>query len=124
MTPKAWSPNNHWMAAVRVMVGRTCGSATGVSGTGTFGRSPVKASLGGPEIERFGRWLRIADGREDFLRGIEEALQPEPPAAAQERAQAMQAHTWDARAAEVLVTVADALRSRQAQPGRPHAQRA
>jgi hypothetical protein len=77
-----------------------------------------------PEIERFSRWLRIADGREDFLRGIEEALQPETAAAALERSRAMQAYTWDARAAEVLATVAEALRVRRAQPGRPHAQRA
>lgn len=77
-----------------------------------------------PEIERFARWLRIADDREDFLRGIEEALLPEPAAAALERAQAMQACTWDARAAEVLEIVAAALQQLPASEEGAHAQRA
>ena len=58
-----------------------------------------------PEIERFAKWVRIADGREAFLSAIEEALLPEPPTAAQERLAAVREMTWDNRVEEVIQTV-------------------
>lgn len=77
-----------------------------------------------PEIERFGAWLRIADSREEFLRAIEESLQPEPQAVTQERVRAMQGCTWDARAAEVLEIVAAALPVQSEAAEGAHAKRA
>jgi hypothetical protein len=66
------------------------------------------------EIERFAQWVRIADGREEFLSGIEQALQPESPEAALARIVAVEPMTWDSRVADVLKTVAQALSRRNA----------
>ena len=68
------------------------------------GRPVVTVS--NPEIERFAQWVRIATGREEFLRQIEAALQPEPPGAADARIASVRSMTWDQRVLDSLATVA------------------
>lgn len=64
------------------------------------------------EIEKFSKWVRIADDREGFLAAIDAVLAGEPAHAAAERMAAVSGQTWDRRVDEVLATVAHAL-SRQ-----------
>lgn len=61
------------------------------------------------EIEKFARWVRIADGREAFLAALDEALANDTPAAAAERMAAVADQTWDRRVEEVLARVVAAL---------------
>ncbi len=61
------------------------------------------------EIEKFARWVRIADGREAFLAALDEALASDTPAAAAERMAAVADQTWDRRVEEVLARVVAAL---------------
>ncbi len=65
-----------------------------------------------PEIERFARWVQIADSREEFLEAIEAALEPEPASAIAERMASVSEMTWDHRVKEVLDTVDRALARR------------
>jgi glycosyltransferase involved in cell wall biosynthesis len=62
------------------------------------------------EIEKFSRWVRIADGRESFLQALEQALAEDNPQAAAERIAAVADQTWDRRVDTVLATVAQALK--------------
>lgn len=61
------------------------------------------------EIEKFARWVRIADGREAFLAALDEALANDTPAAAAERMAAVADQTWDRRVEDVLARVVAAL---------------
>ena len=61
------------------------------------------------EIEKFARWVRIADGREAFLAALDEALANDTPAAAAERMAAVADQTWDRRVEEELARVVAAL---------------
>lgn len=58
-----------------------------------------------PETARFGDYVRIADGPDEFLRAIEDALASDSPAAAQRRMAAVANMSWDARVNEVLAIV-------------------
>jgi hypothetical protein len=73
-------------------------------------------TVSNPEIERFREWVRIVDGREAFLAGIEAALAPEPEGAAAARVAAVEPMTWDRRVADVLATVGQAMDQRKQQP--------
>ena len=66
-------------------------------------------SVRNPEIEKFARWVRIADGREAFLAALDEALANDTPAAAAERMAAVADQTWDRRVEDVLARVVAAL---------------
>lgn len=66
-------------------------------------------SVRNPEIEKFARWVRIADGREAFLAALDAALASDTPAAAAERMAAVADQTWDRRVEEVLARVVAAL---------------
>lgn len=66
-------------------------------------------SVRNPEIEKFARWVRIADGREAFLAALDDALANDTPAAAAERMAAVAGQTWDRRVEEVLARVVAAL---------------
>lgn len=65
-----------------------------------------------PEIAKFAQWVRIADDREGFLAGLEQALTEDSDAAAEARVAAVAAQTWDRRVDDVLATVARALDGR------------
>lgn len=71
-------------------------------------------SVRNAEIEKFERWVRIADDREGFLAAIERALAEDTPAAAIERRAAVADQTWDRRVEEVVAHVANALARRSA----------
>lgn len=74
-------------------------------------------SVHNPEIAKFAQWVRIADGREQFLSELEQALAEDSPQAAAARIAAVADQTWDRRVDEVLATVAQALdRTRAAKP--------
>jgi len=66
-------------------------------------------SVRNAEIEKFARWVRIADGREQFLAAIEGALAEDSPAAAAERRAAVADQTWERRVDDVLARVRAAL---------------
>ena len=66
-------------------------------------------SVRNAEIEKFARWVRIADDRDGFLVAIERALAEDTPAAALARRAAVADQTWDRRVEEVVGHVADAL---------------
>jgi len=70
-------------------------------------------SVSNAEIDRFGRWVHIVDGREMFLAALEKALHEDPPGAAAERMAAVAGQTWDNRVREVLGHVGMALASRE-----------
>ena len=67
-----------------------------------------------PEIERFAKWVRIADDRESFLAAMEAALEPEPASAVEARIASVSEMTWDHRVKEVLETVDRAFSRRHA----------
>jgi glycosyltransferase involved in cell wall biosynthesis len=69
-------------------------------------------SVRNAEIEKFDRWVRIADDREGFLAAIERALAEDSPAASLERRAAVADQTWDRRVADVVGQVAAALARR------------
>lgn len=79
------------------------------------GGKPV-VSVRNAEIEKFSRWVRIADDRDSFLTGIEDALRDERPGLAAERVAAVADQSWDRRVADVLAAVAAALARRQPSP--------
>ncbi|MDE1892779.1 MAG: glycosyltransferase [Pseudomonadota bacterium] len=66
-------------------------------------------SVGHPEINKFSRWIEIAEGREAFLSGIERALGSDSAAAATARMASVADQTWDNRVTEVLGEVSSAL---------------
>jgi glycosyltransferase involved in cell wall biosynthesis len=69
---------------------------------------PIVA-VGNPEIARFASVVRIAEGREDFLAGLEQVLADGPERGAAERMAAVAEQTWDRRVEEVLREVAVAI---------------
>ena len=71
-------------------------------------------SVRNAEIEKFSRWVRIADGRQAFLDEIEGALRDERAEMPAERRAAVADQTWDRRVADVLGEVAAALARRDA----------
>lgn len=71
-------------------------------------------SVSQPEINKFSRWIEIAEDREAFLRGLERALSGDSAAAASERMAAVANQTWDNRVDEVLREVSSALERQQA----------
>jgi len=75
-------------------------------------------SVRNAEIEKFARWVRIADCREDFLAAIETELAVDSPAASAERRAAVADQTWDRRVSDVLALVAAALAKPNETPGR------
>lgn len=50
-----------------------------------------------PEVRRFRDWIAVADGREDFIRKVEQALAEDTPQLRQARSARMAAETWDQR---------------------------
>jgi glycosyltransferase involved in cell wall biosynthesis len=66
-----------------------------------------------PEYEPMGDVLRIARGREEFLRLVEEALAEDDPEAARARQRSVEGGTWDARAEWVSGLVEEALARRE-----------
>ena len=75
------------------------------------GRAVV--SVRNAEIEKFSRWVRIADDREAFLAAIEDALRDERTELRAERVAAVADQSWDRRVDDVLAAVAAALAQRQ-----------
>jgi Glycosyl transferases group 1 len=75
-------------------------------------------SVSNPEIDRFAAFVRIVDGRKEFLAAIEQALLPEPTATAYARIAAVEQMTWDHRVQDVLATVVRVLAAKNlaAQP--------
>lgn len=69
-------------------------------------------SVRNAEIEKFAEWVRIVDGREEFLAALEHSLLPEPVGAAAQRMASVADQTWDRRVDSVLDTVARALEAR------------
>lgn len=66
---------------------------------------PIVA-VSNPEIARFASVVRIAEGREDFLAGLEQVLADGPEQGAAERMAAVADQTWDRRVEDVLREVA------------------
>ena len=60
--------------------------------------------------------MHIADGRQDFLAGLERALRDDSPAAAAARMAAVADQTWDRRVDAVLDTVRQAIARRTPLP--------
>ncbi|OOG53862.1 hypothetical protein B0E47_11700 [Rhodanobacter sp. B05] len=71
-------------------------------------------SVSQPEINKFSRWITIAENREAFLLGLEHALNSDSAAAASERMATVADQTWDNRVDEVLREVSSALERQQA----------
>ena len=69
---------------------------------------PIVA-VGNPEIARFASVVRIAQGREDFLAGLEQVLAEGPEHGAAERMAAVADQTWDRRVEDVLREVATSI---------------
>jgi glycosyltransferase involved in cell wall biosynthesis len=74
-------------------------------------------SVPAPEVERFAQWVRIANGREEFLEQLEQALASDSPQAQANRMQAVSGMSWDARVEEVLTVVEMRLRERRSKNG-------
>lgn len=70
-------------------------------------------SVSNAEIDKFAKWVHIAEGREMFLAALEKALHEDPAGAAAERMAVVADQTWDNRVREVLDQVSVALASRQ-----------
>ncbi len=66
-----------------------------------------------PEIAKFAEWIHLAEGREAFLDGLEDALRDDSPDAAKARIASVAGQTWDHRVAEVLGEVSSALARRR-----------
>ncbi|MDH5627883.1 MAG: glycosyltransferase, partial [Candidatus Krumholzibacteria bacterium] len=64
------------------------------------GGKPV-VSVRVPEVERYSRLVRIADGPEQFTAAIAEAIAETGPERSRERAAAMEAESWEQRVANV-----------------------
>ena len=62
-------------------------------------------SVRNPEIEKFSRWVRIADDREAFLAAIDAALLDTGRDAARARAAVVADQTWERRVESVLATL-------------------
>lgn len=69
---------------------------------------PIVA-VSNPEIARFASLVRIADGHEDFLAGLDQAIADGPAKGAAERMASVADQTWDRRVEDVLREVATSL---------------
>jgi glycosyltransferase involved in cell wall biosynthesis len=69
-------------------------------------------SVRNAEIEKFAQWVRIADGRADFLAALERELADDSPDAALARRGAVADQTWERRVEETVARVADELARR------------
>ena len=69
-------------------------------------------SVRNAEIEKFSQWVRIVDGREEFLAALEHSLLPEPADAAAQRMASVANQTWDHRVDRVLDVVASTLQAK------------
>lgn len=76
-------------------------------------------SVRNPEIEKFSRWIRLADDRYGFLDALDQTMDGEPAQAAEQRIAAVADQTWDRRVDEVLATVVQSLQSRPARATEP-----
>jgi glycosyltransferase involved in cell wall biosynthesis len=70
-------------------------------------------SVRNAEIEKFARWVHIADDRAGFLRGLDESLRDDTPAAQAERIAAVADQTWDRRVTEIIQATMAALARRR-----------
>lgn len=70
-------------------------------------------SVRNPEIEKYARWVRIADDRDEFLAALDAAMQDNAPGAAEDRIAAVADQTWERRVDDVLDAVASAFASKQ-----------
>jgi len=66
-------------------------------------------TVSNPEIARFATLVRIADGREDFLSGLDQAIADGPEQGAAERMASVADQTWDRRVEDVLREVTTSL---------------
>ena len=66
-------------------------------------------TVGNPEIVRFASLVCIAEGREEFLAGLDQAIADGPERGAAERMAAVADQTWDRRVEDVLREVATSL---------------
>lgn len=73
-------------------------------------------SVRNPEIEKFSRWVRIADGRDAFLAALDAALQEAGEDGAQARMAAVADQGWNRRVEDILAAVAARLGSRRSPP--------
>jgi glycosyltransferase involved in cell wall biosynthesis len=71
-------------------------------------------SVRNQEIEKFGRWVRIADGRDAFLAALDAAIREPDGDGAQARMAAVADQGWDRRVEDVLDAVAARLGSLRA----------
>ena len=69
-------------------------------------------SVRNAEIEKFSQWVRIVDGREEFLAALDHSLLPEPADAAAQRMASVANQTWDHRVDRVLDVVASTLQAK------------
>ncbi|MEO5625232.1 MAG: glycosyltransferase [Dokdonella sp.] len=70
-------------------------------------------SVRNPEVEKFARWVRLADNRNGFLQALEDELRGDSPAASAERIAAVADQTWDRRVAEIIHETTAALVQRR-----------
>jgi glycosyltransferase involved in cell wall biosynthesis len=70
-------------------------------------------SVRNAEIEKFARWVHIADDRAGFLDGLDAALRDDNPVAQAERMAAVADQTWDRRVAEIIHATSAALDQRR-----------
>lgn len=73
-------------------------------------------SVASPEINRFQGLVHVADGRESFLEGIENALRNDTEQARIQRMESVRTMSWEHRAQESLKIALAALQRRKAQP--------
>jgi glycosyltransferase involved in cell wall biosynthesis len=66
-------------------------------------------SVSNAEINKFARWVRIAEGRDAYLAALDQALREDSPEAMAERVASVAGQSWDARVVEVLREVDAAL---------------
>lgn len=77
-------------------------------------------SVRNPEIEKYARWVRIADDRDAFLAALDAAVLDNGPEAARERMAAVAHETWERRVDAVLDAVNRAFALRQARGATLH----
>ena len=70
-------------------------------------------SVGNAEIEKFARWVRIADDHAGFLAALDVAIHDQSAEATAARIAAVADQTWDRRVEDVLEAVAQAMTMRQ-----------
>ena len=69
------------------------------------GRPVVSTRVAG--VERFEELITVADGPDDFLSKIDEALRNDTPEMSRKRIEAARRETWDKRVKEMLEAVVE-----------------